>query len=203
VFGKILETKDDGTSQEKPRKDKLPHNINFLPQREVTKSLFMYNFIPFITAMVRSECFDEVGLMDEDIKGGADDYEICLRIANKYKIKYIDELLAIHRIHKTNYSNEERFFYDNIAIANKMVQQIPYLTNLAMKKQSISCFNLGRFYQLNKEFHLAKKMFIKSIKNYSFQTKSLVAILLCSLGPLGNSLSKSFSLIQKRLNLNK
>lgn len=203
VFTGMLEIKEDGTTQKKPRKDKLPPNINSLSQKKVTESLFMYNFIPLITAMVRRECFDKVGLMDESIKGGADDYDICLRIADKYKVKYIDTVLAVHRIHEANYSNDERFFYDNMTITSKMAQQIPYLVNLVKKKQSTSYFDLGRFYQLNSEFHLARKMFIKSIKNYPFQTKSLIALLLSCFGPLGNRFSQTFKLIQKKLKTNK
>ncbi|MEP5945592.1 MAG: glycosyltransferase, partial [Balneola sp.] len=53
------------------------------------------NLITSPTAMVKRKALEEVGLFDESIRWGGDDYDLWIRIAHKYKFDYIDEVLCI------------------------------------------------------------------------------------------------------------
>lgn len=53
------------------------------------------------TVLFRRECLESVGLFDENLAHlGCEDRELWLRIAKKYKIIYIDKVLAHYRIRK-------------------------------------------------------------------------------------------------------
>lgn len=47
--------------------------------------------------LVRKECFDDVGLFDENISLPGD-WDICLRIAKKYEVQTVPEILVCYRI---------------------------------------------------------------------------------------------------------
>ena len=66
----------------------------------VFDQLLKDNTIPSCSVMVRKRALDEVGIFDEsqDILT-AEDYELWLRIATKFKIKYIGTQLVKYRVH--------------------------------------------------------------------------------------------------------
>ena len=133
VFSKINVVNSEGVVKERLTACHVPSHINELPPREVLGALFLYNFIPSVTALVRKECINTLGLLDETIRGGADDYELWLRLAAKYKIEYLDIPLAVHRLHAANYSNAERLFKDNLLIMDRTLAQVPSLAPLEIR----------------------------------------------------------------------
>jgi glycosyltransferase involved in cell wall biosynthesis len=57
------------------------------------------------SAMVRKEVFENVGLLDETPETcGVDDYELWLRIAQKYKVKIVNMPLVKYRVHQSYWS---------------------------------------------------------------------------------------------------
>jgi len=68
------------------------------------KSLLRFSPIICSSVLVRKSALNDVGLMDTspDIFT-AEDYELWLRIASKYNIKYIDEPLVRYRVHAGGY----------------------------------------------------------------------------------------------------
>ncbi|EMA16404.1 glycosyltransferase family 2 protein [Haloarcula marismortui] len=60
-----------------------------------------------ISSLIKSECFERYGLLDETLYG-SDDFELWLRLADEYAFEYIPEVLAIKRVHATNTSGNRR-----------------------------------------------------------------------------------------------
>jgi len=57
--------------------------------------------------MVRKSVIDDVGMMDESPEiFSAEDYELWLRVAHKYRIKYVDFPLVRYRIHPGGYNKK-------------------------------------------------------------------------------------------------
>jgi len=77
---------------------------------EITKILFMNDFIPIVTVLIRKQCFDNLGFLDEKLIGGADDCEFFICLSSTFSLKYQIHPLAIRREHKGNFSNMEIFF---------------------------------------------------------------------------------------------
>jgi len=68
------------------------------------EALVWKSFISSSTVMVRKAVLDDVGVMDESPElVGVEDYELWLRIARKYRVKYIDIPLGKYRTHPGAY----------------------------------------------------------------------------------------------------
>lgn len=68
------------------------------PRRgRVTDFLFLDNFIPFSSSIVRRKCFDEFGIFDESLRMGID-WDLWLRISTGHKFDFVDEKLINYRI---------------------------------------------------------------------------------------------------------
>ncbi|MBD2771530.1 glycosyltransferase [Iningainema tapete] len=71
--------------------------------------LFVRNFIPTPSVVVRRECLEQVGLFDETL-ATCEDYDLWLRIIEKWSVHFLNEPLVYYRRSSTNslQSNEER-----------------------------------------------------------------------------------------------
>src|SRR5262245_59626633 len=69
-----------------------------IPSGDIFKDLFMRNLICGNTVLVKAICFDQVGTFDEALITG--DSEMWLRIARRFKIGYIRQVLSKYRQHE-------------------------------------------------------------------------------------------------------
>ena len=83
--------------------------------------LFIEDFIPTLTVMIRREVFAKSGFFDEDERFfEIEDYELFLRIAMNHPVGYIDDRLAIYRLRpQSERSNFEANFEKNFLILDK------------------------------------------------------------------------------------
>lgn len=74
-----------------------------MPEGDVQTALWKSNFIAPMTTLVRMECFDRVGLYDENLF--AEDWDMWLRISRHYEFVYSPEISAKYRMVGTSASN--------------------------------------------------------------------------------------------------
>ncbi len=102
------------------------------------------NLITSPTAMVKRKALEEVGLFDESIRWGGDDYDLWIRIAHKYKFDYIDEVLCIRHEHQQNYSaDKKRMMLKTIDLGEKYVKQFGLEPSLSRKLKSNHYYRYG------------------------------------------------------------
>ena len=68
--------------------------------------------------MVRKRVFNDVGLFDEDLVG-CDDHDMWLRIAERYRMVYLNEPLYHYRIHDAQLSSDVRMWMGGRIILDK------------------------------------------------------------------------------------
>ena len=68
----------------------------YIPQMEgdIYQRLLRRNVIPSETPLIKTECFDQIGLFDNDLRS-CQDWDMWLRIAESYKISFVPEVLAV------------------------------------------------------------------------------------------------------------
>lgn len=68
------------------------------PRRgKVTRFMYMDNFVPFSSSVVRREALDRCGTFDESLKMGID-WDLWLRISTQYAFDYVNEPLLLYRV---------------------------------------------------------------------------------------------------------
>jgi len=186
IFSNLLFMKDGKINSRSWPSKRVPKNLEIMSFEEITRILFMNNFIPIVTVLIRKQCFDNLGFLDEKLIGGADDYEFFIRLASTFRLKYQMYPLAIRREHKDNFSKMERFLKDEIFILEKTIKRQPQLQELKKFKLAELYYRLGRDYQIQENFHKAKKQFSKAIKFNPWDAKYLLIFIFCLLGRFGN-----------------
>ena len=74
-----------------------------MPEGDVQTVLWQANFIAPMTTLIRRECFERVGLYDENLF--AEDWDMWLRISRHYEFVYSPEISAKYRMVGTSASN--------------------------------------------------------------------------------------------------
>ena len=75
------------------------------PSGRVLTALFMRNIIPTSTVLVHRDCLDAVGLFDEALPV-SEDYDLWLRISERYEVAYVPQRLARYRVHPAGISRD-------------------------------------------------------------------------------------------------
>ncbi|TFF35523.1 glycosyltransferase family 2 protein [Mucilaginibacter psychrotolerans] len=168
VFGKAYKVNDSGEIFGKLPEVKLP-NLNF-------SSLLLSNYIPALTGMINRKALDEVGLYDET--SYIEDWDMWLRIADKYSFGFVDEYVAYYRLHNSNISgNYGKMIASKKYIVNKwrghkcykraydavLLEEID-IASILQKREAISL--------IIKEIRLIRRMrYLKAIVKLFFKHK--------------------------------
>ena len=123
-------------------------------------SLLFGNFIPAVSQITRKEIFEDIGVFDENLY--IEDWDMWLRIAEKYKIGFIDEYLAYYRIHETNISKN---FYQIIQAEEKILRK--YEKNKYFRK-ALNKRKASWFLRLLKNKRIEFFKFLPNIIRYLF-----------------------------------
>jgi glycosyltransferase involved in cell wall biosynthesis len=166
----------------------VPKNVGRLGPDELISRLFLDDFVAIVSTLIRRECFDRVGFLDESIRSGSDDFEFLVRIAQRYRFMFVDETLAVRRLHTDSFTDAEKMIPDALAILEQTVSAKPALAGIAAKARGRYLYMLARDIHSKKEYARAKQIYVESLRVRPLYRKSLAGLLLCSLGKLGDAL---------------
>jgi glycosyltransferase involved in cell wall biosynthesis len=107
----------------------------------IARQLLADNSVSINTVMVRSRCFDEMGGFSEE-RRVADDYEIWLRFASRYRFLYVPAFFGFYRVMSNQISSDKRArFESNERIVLDFVRDFPEALS-----RSDRHWGLSRFY---------------------------------------------------------
>ncbi|MEW6455194.1 MAG: glycosyltransferase [Acidobacteriota bacterium] len=168
VCGKTLCISESG----EPLYSIPPKNIG----PEIThEDLLNRNLFTVISALARRECFEKVGLFDENLTS-CEDYDMWLRISKHYKIGYIDKYVAKYRIASSMMSADIfRMVKNEVAVLEK---NLIVDENTPKKVLSHLYYKKGVFNSLLKNQRKSTIYFFSSLKNNPFNYKSMAGLFL-------------------------
>jgi hypothetical protein len=131
--------------------------------------LFLNDFIPSPTPIVRRSVFEHVGYFDEDstVRIG-EDWDMWLRIAACYPIGLMSEPLAYYRVHSTSIMGSvdplARLRGCLAVIEKAVVRESARLESLKNAAMSNIYISTGRFLAVRGQTVLARRMFLQAIR---------------------------------------
>ena len=90
----------------------IPYQAEECHSGRVTEALFVENFVPFGTALVRRSCLDKSGPFNEHYRMGID-WDLWLRLSLECEFQFIDEVTYHYRIWEGQMSNDWRGRYEH------------------------------------------------------------------------------------------
>jgi len=143
----------------------LPRGLNDMSREQVLRSYFLHNFIPLISTLMRRSSLDAVGHLDESITGGTDDFELCLRLVGSFDVRYLDEALAVHRVHAANYSRDTaRLLSDLPRVIESSVNRFPLLVDLVPRRTALLHYRAAKHYRDVRKYATARRELRKAVR---------------------------------------
>ena len=156
------------------------------PSGKIFEELFLKNRINLLTVMVKRECFNVIKGFDESRELiGLEDYELWLRMSLKFKIGYLDRILAVYRLHDNNISNEKRLVRSNLFLIEKFSHLFGsenYNYNrLISEKKKLLYYRWACNLIENKKYKDAKNKFLHSFNGPGVRIVSIIGLISCLL----------------------
>ncbi|MDH3628276.1 MAG: glycosyltransferase [Acidobacteriota bacterium] len=156
------------------------NNKYLLPRRgDVTGSLIFDNFVPFSSSVVRRECFEQLGVFDENL-AMAIDWDLWLRFSIRYKFDFVDAPLFSYRVgHAGQMSkNRERRQACCDRIMERFLSQHPGVVppSVLRRAHAYTWANRGRYYE-RVDRTQAWRCHARSLRSRPFQFSAIKGLL--------------------------
>lgn len=143
-----------------------------IKQNDMFQRLLLRNFVPFSSILVRKKAVEALGNFDEKILG-SEDHDLLLRMAQNFKLAYLDGAYVRYRVSENNKSsNQERRFRTTLALAEKHFDprlMSSYTFRLAWHNRLASLhYYLGYVLFEKNNFDLARQELRTAIKHNPF-----------------------------------
>jgi glycosyltransferase involved in cell wall biosynthesis len=132
-------------------------------------------------AVVRRGCLLDVGLFDEQLAGASEDWDLWIRIARKWPILYVDDVLTSYRQHAAQMSTHvERMLEIGLRVLRKHQAQF-HADGIPMRVVRSTASRLyaesGLAYFYSGELSKARRQLMRAIRLDPFSTKAWVPML--------------------------
>jgi glycosyltransferase involved in cell wall biosynthesis len=136
------------------------------------------NVITTSSVLLRRECFERCGLFDENMPTGSD-YDMWIRISEKFSFEIIKDALVNYYIHENRLSIN---YGKKIRGLEILFEKHNNLFKKDLKEYSRMYLSLGVFYCYKGELQKGRRAFSKSIRMNPFEIRSYFNFLLSLLG---------------------
>lgn len=129
------------------------------------------------TVLFRKSCLETIGLFDESLikdQLGCEDRDLWLRLSRKFKICYIDQVLAYYRMSPGSMSrNRERMMKARSYVIEKNVKDLPNADVLKKQAYAVIYKDLADEFLLEGDYEKARANYGQSLKYWPFSFFSL------------------------------
>jgi len=149
------------------------HGISDYPASGwIASRLLLNDFICNSTVVIRKECFKKVGYFDEKIFMPAD-WDMWLRLSEKYKAAYINDKLTGYRISDSyTASHMETGINEYVYVLNKAFSRNKHLSD-GFKKRCLAnvYFSFGLNYAVIQDFKKSRETLLKGVLNKPYSLR--------------------------------
>ncbi len=161
----------------------------------VFDKLLTDHFICMSSVMIRRKCLEQIGVFDETLIG-AEDYNLFLRLASRYKFGFVNKVVVHKRDHGGNLSeNLEQMCHDEVWNLNKIAEMFPDRQIPTRKLIGQIYLRFGKYHFSRQEFAAARRILLKSLRRSPLVAEAWLFLAVSSLPP---QLRKSILAIRKR-----
>lgn len=173
VYGEYLDIDEDGNPINNYGGFRLHHEI----KGNVSKKLIECNYATGSgsAVLVKRECFDQVGMFDETLKA-CEDWDMWMRISQKYSFEYVDAPLVKLRRHQNSMqANHWHMISNHVKLIAKMKQtklSVPAAMNRSIRRDLLGLIISNPFnpkpYSLLRQIGVSSQSAGKGVREFLF-----------------------------------
>jgi hypothetical protein len=148
-------------------------------------ALLREKFVVLGAALIRHSEFAVTGGFDEAIRGGSDDFDMLVRLAERGGFVHVPQSLFVRRLHDKNYTSADLMIGESLAVIDRVASHHPGLASDA---------RIGRGRKLHRRASdalaggrsaPARADYLQALREWPWQPKAWMGLALASSGRFG------------------
>ncbi len=190
VFGGMVVVDREGRERNVP--PRVPPDLRALRGVALLDRLVADNFVPLGASLVRRRALEAAGPFDESIRGGSDDFDMITRLAEHGRFVFTPSLAFARRLHAENYTSAVRMIDESLRVIDRVEARHPELKRAARVGRARKLYRRARDVHAAGDARGAAKDYRAAIAAWPRLARAWMGLALCSLGPLGDAVSKAW-----------
>ncbi len=196
VFGDVRIV--DTSGRVRPRRAPIPTRVDRMTTTELIARIVADNFIRLGACTIRRSAIAAAGRFDERIRGGSDDFDLVLRVAEQGRFVHAPHDVLLRRLHDANYTLAERMIEESLAVIDRTEQRHPSIARAARLGRGRKLYRLASDQYVAGARDRAHRDYGRAIAAWPWQPRAWLGWTLCALGPIGNSVVRGWRRIHGR-----
>lgn len=190
VFCAVMRRESNG--RERIMTQRVPERLQEIEGRELLALLLARNFCALGSALVRRTVLESAGVFDESIRGGSDDFDMVLRLAERCRFAYVPQALFVHIVHGANYTDSRRMTDESLAVIDRAQRRHPELVRAADIGRASALYRRAADLHLAGDRRGAARDYRRVLSYRAFMFRASAGLILCAAGPIGDALGAAW-----------
>jgi glycosyltransferase involved in cell wall biosynthesis len=178
---------------------RVPRRVHALDEKALLARLVAGHFVNLGSALVERSLVEAAGRFDESIRGGSDDFDIMLRLAQRTRFAHVARTLFVHRIHEWNYTDSQRMTDESLAAIDRVEARHPELRRAARIGRGRMVYRRAADLQVAGERRRAAADYRRALAHWPLQPRAWLGLALCAIGPVGSAAASLWIRIRRAL----
>ncbi len=187
-FSNVIDRDANGVNRRFPGV-RAPLALELSAPQSLLAAMLRGRFVMLGASIIRRTALVEAGGFDEKMRGGADDIDVLLRLAERGGFVHIDAILFVRRLHGQNYTNAELMTDESLAAIDRLLERHPELAPEARMAKAQRLYRRASDAIVQGRAGRARSDYIASLRLHKWQPRAWLGLALSSSGGLGTALA--------------
>jgi glycosyltransferase involved in cell wall biosynthesis len=189
VLGFCAAIERNGKGQDRRMRVMLPLDNELRAPRSLLAAMLRARFVVLGASIIRRAVLVEIGGFDEKIRGGSDDFDVLVRLAERGGFVHIEGAHFVRRLHGQNYTNAELMIDESLAVIDRTVVRHPELAADGRMGKAQRLYRRASDAIVQGRTSRARADYAESLRLYKWQPRAWLGLALSSSGGLGTALA--------------
>jgi len=178
---------------------RVPRSVHEFEPESLLARLVAGHFVNLGSALMQRSVVEAAGRFDESIRGGSDDFDLMLRLAERTRFAHVARTFFVHRIHGWNFTDSQRMTDESLAAIDRVEQRHPGLRRAARIGRGRMVYRRAADLHVAGQRRRAAADYRLSLAHWPLQPRAWLGLALCALGPAGAAASSLWVRIRRAL----
>lgn len=169
---------------------RVPERLSELAPEELLSSIVQDDFVRLGGCVIRRRSIEAAGPFDETIRGGSDDFDMIVRLADVCRFGHVPEPLFIRRLHDENYTKAERMMDESLLVLDRIAERHPNIERALNVGRYKRLYRRARAFQMAGQTSEAARDYRRTLRVHPWHPRAYFGLMLCALGPAGSLVSR-------------
>jgi len=177
----------DLSGREWSSRARVPRRVHALDTEALLARVIADPFLNLGSAVIDRSAVEAAGRFDETVRGGADDFDLIVRLAEQTRFAHVPRALFARRLHGDNFTDPLRMTEEAVSAIDGVEQRHPGLRRAARIGRARMVYRRAAALHQAGARRRAAADFRRALAQWPLLPRAWIGVALCALGPAGDA----------------